>query len=106
MLAEGDPILRRCLGVSLRTGGFEVTEAADVLHVGALLSAGGEFDVAALDVLLPGGGMASLLPMEKLPDPRLWLLPFAEVLPVEKDACLAKPFTPLALHRALRMVCG
>ena len=103
LLAEGEPCLRGHLKRALVAGGFSVTEAADVIQVRDLLESGNKLDVAALDSLLPGGGMDRLRRMETLPAARVWMLPFDGERVPDGASSLAKPFMPSALHRALML---
>lgn len=104
LLAEGEPGLRQHMKQALEYRGFEVTAAADTLHVQSLLESGTPFDAAALDVLLPGGGMDALLTSGDLPSGRIWLLPFEGWGTLQHMESLAKPFKPADLHRALLSV--
>jgi two-component system nitrogen regulation response regulator GlnG len=60
LVADDDASYRRVLGTSLRLGGFDVVEAADARTAADLLRRD-DFDVAVLDVRMPGGNGLDVL---------------------------------------------
>ncbi len=54
LVVEDEESIREVIALNLRMAGYEVAEAGSAEEALALMSGGGRFDVAVLDIMLPG----------------------------------------------------
>jgi DNA-binding NtrC family response regulator len=105
LVIDDDAAVRLVLGRTLRRAGYEVSEAPDA-HIGLRLLAAHAFDLALIDIFMPGQGGLTTIQQVRERWPTLKVLAMsgadradmgARAEAVGADAFLKKPFEAQAL---------
>ncbi len=110
LVVDDEPIIRRIAQLSLTGAGYAVSEAGDTATAtSAIQSAAAPFDLVLLDLTLPDGDGATVIPAIRKHAPAARILVVSglgELDPasVGADAFLAKPFTKSSLLIAVQFV--
>src|SRR5436190_13560617 len=113
LMVDDEPVICGLVAQILHAAGYVVTSRCRVEDAVALLDGGARFDLAVLDVVMPGmsGDELARVLRQRDPDAKvLFLTGYAEALfrarPVlwAGEAFLEKPFTPRGLEEAVSMI--
>lgn len=114
LVAEDDDLLRRLLEKSLPAYGYEVTLVADGRQARDHLATQ-EVDVLVTDIGMPGVGGMELIRWTRANRPQIPIVAITGLdtpelvtacLELGASRCLAKPFSMMALARALAQLAG
>ena len=108
LVVDDEPIIRRIAHLALTGAGYVVSEAGDAAAAAAAVrSSAAPFDLVLLDLTLPDGDGATVIPAIRRHAPGTRVLVVSglgEMNPAEvgADAFLAKPFTKASLLIAVQ----
>ena len=110
LIVEDDDSVRFLLKLTLQTGGYKVMECADWQEAAGVIP-GASYDLALLDIMLPGRDGLSLLPLVRARNlPVIFLTAKGTLtdrvsgLKMGADDYVAKPFEPLELPARVEAV--